>query len=115
MNTNLTNQGGSQNVAGNPAPRTAEQAVAELWSAVGENAKLQAQVAQATATRLLQVESGMRKGDSALATAVIELQQVARDLDRRLCNIESRLERISGTQPSVMPVIHSLAGTAMSR
>jgi hypothetical protein len=115
MNTNITDHGGNKNVEGNSAPFSAEQALAELWNAVGENAKLQAQVAEATATRLLQVESGSRNADSALASAILELQQIARDMDARLRNLESRIERITGAQASMTPTIHSLAGTALSR
>jgi hypothetical protein len=115
MNTNTKEQGSNQN-AGNSAPITAEQAaLAQLWSAVGENAQLQAQVATATANRLIQVENGSRDAAAALATAVLELQQLVRDMDSRMRNLESRMEKSLGAQASMTPMIHTLSGVSAAR
>jgi hypothetical protein len=116
MNANSTNQGSNQKAAGNSAPVTPEQAaLAQLWNAVGENAQLQAQVATATANRIVQMEAGARESNATLASAVMELQQIARDLDRRLCNIENRMEKICGAQATMTPVIRTLAGVSAAR
>jgi hypothetical protein len=110
MNTNVNNKS-----VGNSAPISAEEALAQIWNAMGENAKLQAQVSQATAVRLLQVETGGRDSAAALATAVLELQKLTRDLDGRLRNLESRMEKSYGVQAGVTPVLHSMAGAGASR
>jgi hypothetical protein len=111
----MTNQMSDKN-AGNSAPVTAEQAaLAQLWGAVGENAQLQAQVATATANRLLQIETEGRDSSAALATAVIELQKLLRDMDGRLRNMESRMEKSLSSQAGMTPVIRSLVGVSAAR